>query len=152
MTREIDSFDAASARAALDGVAQAQAGVAAAIQCPPWRHAAFGAIFAALIGSVAVSQTVQMMTAPAVLICIAVIVRSDRRRMGAWVNGYRRGRTLPVTLGFLAMMMVLVVVAMKLRLGGAEWSAKAGLAALAGALGICFSVVWQRVYRAELRA
>lgn len=136
--------------AALSGVQDAQNRLAADMNCPPWRHAALGGLFAVLIGSIAVSSQFQMAMMPLVMAAIVLLVRSDRKRMGLFVNGYRRGRTLPVALACLAAMLALVFAAMHMRNHDFAVASKAGLAAIAGLLGTAFSIGWQRVYRHEL--
>lgn len=141
------------ARAALAKVSAAQARMAAVVaDCPPWRHAVFGAVFFVLIGSVAISSGVQFAASPVVLLAIVLIVRSDRARMGVFVNGYRRGATLPVSLVMLAAMIGLVFGAMELRTGGHGLDAKLVLAAVAFVIATSFSIYWQRIYLLELKA
>jgi hypothetical protein len=144
------AMDRSEARDALAAAEGAQARLATTMHCPPWRHAVFGGLFFALIGSIAVSSAAQFATLPFIVIALIVIMRTDRRRMGLFVNGYRRGATLPVTLGYVAVMTAFVAAAMALRVNDAGLLAKFGLAALAFALGLAFSVVWQRVYVREL--
>ena len=139
------------ALAALSGVQDAQNRLAADIECPPWRHAAMGGFFAVLIGSIAISSQAQMAMMPLVMLGLILLVRSDRKRMGLFVNGYRRGRTLPVSLACLAIMLTLVFAAMHMRNHDFLLASKAALAVIAAIAGTAFSVVWQRVYRRELR-
>lgn len=141
------------AQAALAGVRNADRQLAERIgQCPPWRHAAFGAIFAILIGSIALSETAQVIGTVIVLAMIVFLVQSDRRRYGVFINGYRRGATLPLTLLYLGTMIVLVAAAMYLRVNEFTIWSKAGLALIAFALAVAMSVKWQRVFLKELGA
>lgn len=141
------------ARNALAHVSSAQARMAAVVaDCPPWRHALFGALLFVLIGSTAISSTIQFATAPFILLAVYLIVRSDRVRMGVFVNGYRRGATLPLSLAMLAVMAGLVFGAMELRVGGYGLGAKLALAAAAFGIATWFSVYWQRIYLLELKA
>ena len=141
------------ARHALDQLSSVQAQIAEDLgHCPPWRHLLFGALFSVLIGSIAISSAVQLYAAPFILIATALIVRSDRKRLGVFINGYRRGATLPLTIIFLAAMIGLLLGAMYLRISGFRWPYKLGLSALAFAIAVGFSVYWQSIYRLELKA
>ncbi|MBD3730533.1 MAG: hypothetical protein IE933_12590 [Sphingomonadales bacterium] len=143
--------DATQAAEALASVRASHARLAArSTVCPPWRHAAFGAIFALLVGSIAISSQVQFMAMPVIVAGIIGLLRYDRKRYGMFINGYRRGKTLPVTLAYVGAMMVMVVAAMHMRTHDFTDASKAGLAAIAFAMAIAFSLVWHRVYLAEL--
>jgi hypothetical protein len=82
---------------------------------------------------------------------VAWLVYDDRRRYGVFVNGYRRGVTLPLTLALAAGMIALLVAAFHAREAGLSPWTKVGLAALAFALATGVSVLWQRIYLRELR-
>jgi hypothetical protein len=145
-----DSTTPAEARAALDRVGMTRAQMVAICDCPPWRHAAFGVIFAILIGSISLSATGQIVGAVMVLALTGSLVMHDRRRYGVFVNGYRRGATLPLTLTYVGVMIVLVAAAMYMRLNDfSPWS-KLALAAIAFALATAVSVKWSRVFRREM--
>src|SRR5690242_9136441 len=107
MNRE--TMSPADARAALDKVGMTRTQMAAICNCPPWRHAAFGLIFAVLIGSISISGTAQVIGTAVVLVLTGLLVAHDRVRYGVFVNGYRRGATLPLTLTYVGVMIVLVV-------------------------------------------
>ena len=81
------------ARAALDAKAAAERQLAKAADCPPWRHALFGIVMAGLVATPALPLPLRLGALALILIMIAVIVQMDRRRMGMFVNGYRRGKT-----------------------------------------------------------
>ena len=141
------------ARHALDQLSSAQSLIADDLgHCPPWRHVLFGALFFVLIGSIAISSAAQLYAAPFILIATALIVRSDRKRLGVFINGYRRGATLPLTIIFLVVMIGLVFWGMQLRTAGYSLPHKLGLSALAFAVAVGFSVYWQSIYRLELEA
>jgi hypothetical protein len=140
----------ADARAALDKVGMTRTQMAAICNCPPWRHAAFGLIFAVLIGSISISGTAQVIGTAVVLVLTGLLVAHDRVRYGVFVNGYRRGATLPLTLTYVGVMIVLVVTAMFMRLNGFTLLSKLALAAIALALATAVSVKWSRVFRREL--
>ena len=139
------------AKRALATISDTKAAMAHAIaDCPPWRHAAFGAVFALLIGSISISSAVQLATIPVIIALIILIKRSDERRTGVFVNGFRQGKTLAVTLAYLAVLVPFVLLALHLRLGGFGLSAKAGLSALSFAIAVGLSLWWHRVFKREL--
>lgn len=139
------------AQAALAGVRTADQRLAERVgNCPPWRHAAFGAMFGILIGSISLSGTAQAVGTVIVLAMIVFLIQSDRRRYGVFINGYRRGATLPLTLSYLGTMLVLVAAAMYMRVNEFTIWSKAGLAAIAFAFALAMSIKWQRVFLKEL--
>ena len=79
------------------------------------------------------------------------IFLNDRRRYGVFINGYRRGATLPLTLALGGGMIVLLVASIHARDAGLSPWTKAGIAGLTFAFATAVSVVWQRVYLRELR-
>jgi len=138
------------ARAALDNIGQTRAQLAGLATCPPWRHAAFGLVLAILIGSISISGTGQIVGSVIVLVLVGLLVRSDLKRYGVFVNGYRRGATLPLTLGYVGFMIGLVTAAMYMRLNGFSLWSKLGLAAIAFAMATALSVKWSRTFRREM--
>lgn len=144
-------MDHTEAREALDAVQGAREQLARAVDCPPWRHAAFGAVMAALIAANVVPRP---FFAPLFIVSMAATVwltLGDRRRSGTFVNGWRRGRTLPLSGGLFVALLGLIFVA---RHGRAEMAVSSeGLLAIALAfvIGTAASVLWQRIYLAELR-
>ena len=148
MTQDRPNHD--EARAALDSIGETRAQLAALANCPPWRHAAFGLIFAILIGSISISSTAQLIGTVIVLVLVGLLVRSDLRRYGVFVNGCRRGATLPLTLGYVGFMIVLVAAAIFMREHGFSLWSKLGLAAIAFAMAAALSVKWSRTFRREM--
>ena len=137
--------------AALAGVRTAETRLAGKVaNCPPWRHAAFGGVLAILIGSIAISTQAQIVGTVIVLALIVLIVQSDRRRYGVFVNGYLRGKTRSMTLVYLGAMTTLVSAAMYMRLNDFSIFSKLALAAIAFALATAISVKWQAAFRREL--
>ena len=136
---------------ALAGVHASQARLAArAGDCPPWRHALFGMLYFILVGGIAMSGTGQIVASVIVLAAAAFIARDDRRRRGLLITGLRRDRTLPVTLGFLSVLVALVFAAMHMREHDFTNASKIGLAVIAFAAGTAFSMARQRVFRRQL--
>lgn len=139
------------ARAALDGVDAAQRELALkATNCPPWRHAAFGAIMATLVFSQGVAMPLQSVLFVAAMLAVVLLVLDDRRRYGMFVNGYRKGKTLPVSLALLGAMLATMVGEIHARTAGLSLATKLGLAAIAFVVAVAASVAWNRIYRAEL--
>jgi hypothetical protein len=135
--------------AALDAKKSAQAQLAAAANCPPWRHAAFALLMGALVYSPAIPLPERFALLALILAAIGLIVQSDRRRLGMFINGYRGGKTRLVVFPILA-----------IELGLYFWSfvrAEAGdrttpilLALLMIVVGYFGSVLWQRVFAREM--
>ncbi|MFC0588820.1 hypothetical protein ACFFF7_05285 [Novosphingobium aquiterrae] len=145
-------MDRNEALKALDTVHDARVQLARAMDCPPWRHAAFGAVMAALVAANAVPRA---WFVPLFVLSMAAtvwLVRSDRRRTGTFVNGWRLGRTLPLSGGLFVVLLALIFMARRGQ--GTAFLTPAGLIAvgLSFVIGTGVSVLWQRVYLAELRA
>jgi len=143
-------MDRQEAREALGAMQGATTKFGETFDCPPWRHAVFGAVMASLVFSVSLPQPWQVAVYVLTMASLVIIVRSDRRRNGVFVNGWRRGRTLPFTI--LVMLFMLGMVALSVSGRHAPFPPlRAMIAALAAfACGTAMSVVWQRIYRAEL--
>ncbi len=139
------------ARAALAAVDCAKARLAEAMACPPWRHAAFGALMASLVLAVTVPSPWLLPIQIVSFAGMVLLLRHDRVRYGVFVNGYRRGRTLPVTLGLLAAELGIVLLALPAR--QLPFPSPRGLACVAAAFLIATlaSVLFQRVWIAEIR-
>lgn len=138
------------ARAALAAKTLAEQDLARIGTCPPWRHAAFAALETALVLSPAVPLVWRFAILAALLVGLILIVRSDRRRLGVFINGYRRGRTrlvvIPLLLGVLVLYSLSTVAALDWHL---PWIS---LACAAITFPVCYygSAVWQSVFRREL--
>ena len=139
------------ARAALAAKGQAERDLAKAADCPPWRHAVFGAVMGALVASPALPLPLRFGVLVLVLLSIAAIVASDRRRTGMFVNGYRRGKTLIVTGVMLVVLTGLYLASARAGIAG-DSEMPLLLGAIAFVAAITGSVVWQRVFVAELGA
>jgi hypothetical protein len=141
------SSDAAEALAAMRA---SQARLAAAADCPPARHLAFGAVMGGLVATPALPTFYTLVAEAVLLVCIALIVRWDRRRTGMFINGYRSGKTRPITFTMLAVFMVLYLASVWLAHDrGIRW-APVPIGVLTAGLAYYASVVWQRAFRREL--
>jgi hypothetical protein len=148
MNRE--TISPAEAHEALAAVDATRMELAAVANCPPWRHAAFGAVMGLLIGGAGFPTPVQTATLVLAMGGVAAIAANDRKRYGMFVNGFRRGATLPLTVLLMLAMLALLVTQIRLREEGvAAWVPLAlGLAAFA--VGTGSSVVWSRIFRREM--
>ena len=139
------------ARTALEAMGTAEQRLAAAAACPPWRHAAFGLVMAALVASPGVAMPTRLAVPAVAFFAVMAIVQSDRRRTGMFVNGYRRGKTLVLTLGLLVANLGLFLLG--IRAGERGDIGMVLLLALAAFLiSVAGSIVWQRIFVRELGA
>ncbi|WP_260581506.1 hypothetical protein [Sphingopyxis sp. PET50] len=139
------------AQAALDTIAEARRELArSGPQYPLWRHAAFAAVMAALVLGQGFGFPWQLPLLIFPLIAIVWLVADDRRRYGLFVNGYRKGRTLPVTLLLLALMLGAMGGEIYARFAELGLLVKFGIAGFAFAVALAMSLWWTRVYDREL--
>lgn len=140
------------ARAALAAKGEAERQLAAAATCPPWRHVAFGAVMAALVAMPVLPLPYRFAMLALVFAAILMIVQSDRRRMGMFVNGYRRGKTLLVALPLVAVEVGLYLYSVRHSEAGGGAAISLALAAVAFVSSVAGSILWQRVFVRELGA
>ena len=145
----MERIDAASA---LDAKRQAEVQMARAATCPPWRHALFGLMMGALIASFAFEFVIRTAILVLVLAAIPIIVRSDRKRMGMFINGYRRGKTRWVAFGILLVWLPLYAIAVHYGLTLHDHVVPLLLGALGFVIGTIGSMLWQRVFVSEMGA
>ena len=139
------------ARAALDAKGAAERRLAAAADCPPWRHALFGLVMGALVATPTLALPLRLVALALILFGIAGIVAWDRRRMGMFVNGYRRGKTLIVSFALLAIVLALYLFSARAGLAGDRLTPLL-LGVVAFIISVVGSVIWQRVFVRELGA
>ena len=138
------------ARAALAAKAIAEQDLARLGVCPPWRHAAFAALETMLVASPLAGFTGQYVIYAILVLGMIAILRSDRRRLGVFINGYRRGRTrmvvLPLVLGVLALFSLSTAAVLFWQMP------RLSVACAVIAFPLCYfgSVVWQKVFVREL--
>ena len=145
----MENFDP---RAALAAKQHAEAQMARAATCPPWRHAIFGLMMGALVASPAFEMPLRLAILVLMLCCIPIIVQSDRKRMGMFINGYRRGKTRIVAIGILAIELSLYAVAVIRGLDHQDHITPLVLGAVGVLIGILGSRLWQRVFVSEMGA
>lgn len=145
----MERIDAASA---LDAKRQAEMQMARAATCPPWRHALFGLMMGALIASFAFEFVIRTAILVLVLAAIPIIIRSDRKRMGMFINGYRRGKTRWVAFGILLFWLPIYAMSVHYGLDRHDHVIPLLLGALGFAIGTVGSMIWQRVFVSEMGA
>ncbi|MDP9086044.1 MAG: hypothetical protein M3N02_04660 [Pseudomonadota bacterium] len=138
--------------AALDAKKSAERQLAYAAECPPWRHAIFGLLMGFLVSTPAFPFEVRMVILAVILAGIGLIIRSDRKRMGMFINGYRRGRTRLITFPMLAIVLLLYAYSCYLGLDRGDTVTPLFLALAAFAVSVIGSIIWQRVFVSELGA
>lgn len=139
------------ARAALDNIDAAQRELALKnTQYPLWRHAAFGAVMGALVLSPGLALPYQMALLAIASAGVAWLAADDRRRYGVFINGYRKGRTLPLTLAMVAALLLAVGGEIYARVEGLQLAIKLGVAGFAFVVAMGASLWWTRIYRREL--
>lgn len=141
------STEAAEALAAMRA---SQARLAQAADCPPERHLAFGALMGGIIATPALPFPYAILAEGLLLFGVGLVVRWDRRRTGMFINGYRRGRTRPLTFLLLAVVLVLYMTGFWLARDRGIWWAPLATGTVAAAAGYYFSTLWQRVFRREM--
>lgn len=143
-------MESSDALSALDAKRAAEAQIAKAANCPPWRHAVFGLLMGALVASPAFDTLPRIAILIAILACIPLIIHSDRKRTGMFINGYRRGKTRLVVFGVLAVELSLYFVSVVRGLDHHDHTTPRLLGVLAVAIGIAGSLIWQRVFVREM--
>jgi len=141
------STEAAEALAAMRA---SQARLAQAADCPPSRHFAFAALMGGLIATPALPSFYALLAEGVLLLGVALVVRWDRRRTGMFINGYRAGRTRPLTFAILAVVLALYATGFWLARDRGIWWAPLATATVAAGIGYYASMLWQRVFRREM--
>lgn len=144
-------MNADEASDALDAVASAKRSLAAASAAPLWRHAAFALLMALVILSAAIDHGLRLVPWSFAMAGMVLLVAWDRRQTGMFVNGYRRGRTLPLTIALLIVTVALAITAVRLSADGEPMLA---LLTVPAAFGVAFvtSLWWERIFLRELGA
>jgi hypothetical protein len=139
------------AQAALDSMAEARRELAlSGPKYPLWRHAAFAAVMAALVLGQGFGQPWSLLLMVFPMAAVAWLVTDDRKRYGVFVNGYRKGRTLPLTLTLVALMLGAMGAEIYARSYGLGLLVKFGIAGFAFVVALAMSLWWTRVYDREL--
>jgi hypothetical protein len=142
--------DTQSAQRALDDARRIKAEFADKAACPPGWHFVFGALMGSVVAAQAANPPYTLYLEGGVVVAVALLLVFWKRRMGYFINGYRAGRTRRVTATLLAVFLVVYGVSVYLKAArGLAWAPLAG-AVIVFVAATWASVVWQRVYRAEL--
>jgi hypothetical protein len=124
--------------------------IAARATTPWWYPPLYGLGCGGMVASISLPLP---LIAPGVVACSLVIVAGYvvwSRSSGLSVNGYRRGRTLPITIAVVAAFVLLGLAAMLLRFqAGIGWAPLACGAVLAVVAGLG-SAAWDRAWRADI--
>jgi hypothetical protein len=137
---------------ALDAKRHAEAQIARAANCPPWRHALFGLIMGGLVASPAFVITLRFAIIGILLCLIPLIIHSDRKRTGMFVNGYRRGKTRIVAVAVLLVELSLYALSVYRSEELKDHLAPLLLGAIAVLIGVAGSKLWQHVFVREMGA
>jgi len=129
-----------------------EAQMARAANCPPWRHAMFGLMMGGLVASPAFDMPIRLSILVIVLALIPLIIHSDRKRMGMFINGYRRGKTRVVAIGVVIVELSLYAVSVVRHLDHNDHIAPLMLGAAGVLIGTLGSLLWQRVFVREMGA
>jgi hypothetical protein len=141
------STEAADALAAMQA---SRARLAAAADCPPQRHLIFGLLMGGLVATPALPTTYTLIAEACILVGVALVVRWDRRRTGMFINGYRAGKTHPVTLSLLVAFLALYALSIWLSFEQHMPWGSVGCGLATAAVGYFASIQWQRVFRREM--
>lgn len=141
----------AEAQESLAQIHASRAQLARIAHCPPSRHIAFAALEAGVVISPAAAPY-QLLALVPVVVGLALILRWDRRRLGMFINGYRRGRTRGVIAAFLPVVAALYAASVYFVLVQRLIWPSLLLGAVMFGVAAYLSVVWQRVFVRELEA
>ncbi|WP_010543080.1 hypothetical protein [Sphingomonas elodea] len=139
----------AEAQQALAQIQASRAQLARIAHCPPARHLAFAALEAGIVVSPAAAPYQLLAMAP-LLLGLVLVVRWDRRRLGMFINGYRRGRTRRVIAAFLPVLLALYGTSVYFVFARQEIWPSLLLGGVMFVVATWMSVIWQRVFVREL--
>lgn len=144
-------MDVREARAALDEMDAARRALAQTGPAYPlWRHAAFAAAIAVMVAGQGFGPKLAIPMLVAAIAGIAWLTTDDRKRYGLFVSGYRWGRTLPLTLGLVVVMLGAMAAEIHARSAGLSITVKLAIAAGAFVIAFATSLLWTRLYQREL--
>lgn len=138
------------AAAALKNVSQTQARLAARTQWPLYRHVMFGLSEGLLVAAAAQPSTLMAAMFAVAMSLIVACVAGDRRRDGMFVSGWQRGPTRLLVVLLLAFVLAMAWLAIQVRSGDAVAPLGFGIGLLTFVVCTIASVVWEKIYRAQL--
>jgi hypothetical protein len=110
----------------------------------------FGLMMGGLVASPAFELPIRIAILLVLLALIPIIIRSDRKRMGMFINGYRRGKTRIVVAGILAVELSLYAISVVRGLDHNDHITPLLLGVAGVVVGIIGSLLWQRVFVREM--
>ncbi|HEY5253075.1 MAG TPA: hypothetical protein VIJ53_00390 [Acidobacteriaceae bacterium] len=137
---------------ALAAKVEVEENLASLANCPPLRHAAFAAIVAALVATPTLPLPMRFVALALIFAGIFLIVQWDKRRLGVFINGYRRGKTRMIAFPLVAIILGLYSASYYFSMSQKEPGISIALAAAAFLIAYLGSMLWQRVFVSELSA
>lgn len=137
--------------ASLEAMQQTRDKLADRMQWPLWRHAATGVLLAVVLFGIALPGGKGALVNVLVLVAAVAIMAHDKKTHGMFVSGYQRGRTGWVIAALIGLWLAALVATLAMEAPLANplfWAIEASLFVAGTAL----SVLWGRVYRADLRS
>lgn len=143
-------MDRTEAAAALAVVNRTESKLAERAHWPFHRHAMFGLMEGLLVAGIA--QPIAMMggTIAIAMALLVVCVTEDRRRHGMFISGFQGRSARWVTLALLLFVLPMMALSVSLRDGESVQPLGYALGAIVFAVCTAGSLLWQKVYRAEL--
>lgn len=150
--RTVDVTSRDDARVQLEALGAFREKLAVELVCPWWNAPVMGGLLALLTFAMSLDPPFIFVLEGLCIALIGIFYALARRRMGYFVNGYRRGRTRKIAIG----MMLAVYAMMALSGAGARVWHLAWLPWLATlgsfAIGYGAGLLWQRAWRADMTA
>ncbi|MGC1784301.1 MAG: hypothetical protein WA708_17395 [Acidobacteriaceae bacterium] len=137
---------------ALAAKGEVEQNLASLSYCPPSRHAAFAAIVAALVGTPVLPLQMRFVALALIFTSIFLVVQWDKRRLGVFINGYRRGKTRMIAFPLIVIILGLYFASYYFSISQKEPGISIALAAVAFLIAYLGSMLWQRVFVSELSA
>lgn len=143
--------DIDAARRALEDAQKVRADIADKVRCPPSRHLAMGVVMGGMIAGEAASPPISLAILAICLGGVVLLVVDARKRLGFFVNGYRRGKTLWVAIGLLVFVEAVLASSIWLKeVRHILWAPIVG-GLIVAPVATAASYLWQSVYRTEMR-
>jgi hypothetical protein len=144
----MESNEAAAALAAMQ---DSRDRLAKAADCPPERHLVFALLLGGVVAAQAAPPMGTMLIEGLLGLAVFLVIAWDRKRTGMFINGYRAGRTRPLTFALLAVTLAIGGVGVWLKVSlGLVW-APVVCGGVVAVVAFLMSAAWQRIYRRELR-